>query len=198
MIEILSGKADAIDRKLALHFLTYGNKNATLNEESEALIAECEKLVLSAQNLKACYGIYGIVGGQSLDLGFARVESRDLARSLEGCDRIVLFAATAGTEIDRLILKYEKISPSKAAVIQALGAALVERWCDEVCESFVQKYGANRFRFSCGFGDLQLSLQRDIFAALKLEKNLGMSLSEKCIMSPSKSVTAIVGIKKEL
>lgn len=198
MIEILSGKADEIDRKLALHFLSFGNKNVSLSEESEALMEESEKLVLSAQNLKACYGIYGISRGQLLDLGFSKVESRDLARSLEGCDKIILFAATAGTEIDRLILKFERISPSKATVIQAVGAALVERWCDEICDGFVEKYGANRFRYSCGFGDLPLTLQRDIFTALKLEKNLGMSLSEKCIMSPSKSVTAIVGIKREL
>jgi cobalamin-dependent methionine synthase I len=106
-----------------------------------------------------------------------------------------LFAATAGSGIDRLILKYNKLSPARAVVIQAMGAALVEQWCDEICDTFTQKLGANKNRFSCGYGDLPLTLQREIFPALNVTKNLGITLSDNCFMTPSKSVTAIVGIK---
>lgn len=193
---VIGGSLETIDRKLALRFLSCGKTLPAVSEELEALLTECERLVLRAQSLKCAYDFYPVTHGEKLDLGFVSVESRDLAKSLNGCNRIILFAATAGIEIDRLILRFEKIAPAKAAAVQALGAALVERWCDEVCDLFRRKYNANRFRYSCGFGDLPLTLQRDIFAALKLEKNLGMSLSESCIMTPSKSVTAIVGIKE--
>jgi cobalamin-dependent methionine synthase I len=133
--------------------------------------------------------------GQPLDLGFAKVNSLALERNLQGCKKIVLFAATAGIGIDRLIVKYNKLSPAKAVVYQAMGAALVEQWCDILHAKFQQELGANKSRFSCGYGDLPLTLQRDIFTALNVTKNLGITLSDNCFMTPTKSVTAIVGIK---
>lgn len=79
--------------------------------------------------------------------------------------------------------------------MQALGAALVEGWCDKIQEMCVREYGANKNRFSCGYGDLPLTLQRDIFAALSVTKHIGITLSDNCFMTPTKSVTAIIGIK---
>lgn len=197
MITLLQGAPRLPDEKLTLHFLSYGMKQVSVGEQFKALLGECASLTYEAQALSAAYELYDYTPqGDALDLGFCKVHSRDLARSLTGCKKIILFAATAGIGIDRLIVKYEKLAPSKAAVLQAQGAALVEKWCDELCEGFTRDYGANKFRFSCGFGDLKLELQRDIFRALKLEKNLGLSLSQACIMTPSKSVTAIVGIKQ--
>lgn len=196
MNKIIRGKLPCIDKKLALHFLSFGRNGCEVTEETSALLDECEGLVLGAQSLAAVYSIFSVSRGEGLDLGFAKVNSKDLERSLSGCGEIILFAATAGMEIDRLILKYGRISPARAAVIQAMGAALIERWCDELCAGFTKEYGANKFRYSCGFGDLPLELQRDIFTALNLNKTLGISLSEGCLMTPSKSVTAIVGIKK--
>lgn len=196
MIKFLEGQVEFIDRKETLRYLGY-KASDVCEGEALSLIEECEREVLAVQKLRAVYGIYGIVRGQSLDLGFAKVNSRALAINLEGCDKIILFAATAGAGIDRLIVKYSRISPAKAAVIQAMGAALVEQWCDEICRIFRDEYGANKSRFSCGFGDLPLSLQRDVFAALCVTKNLGITLSDDYFMTPTKSVTAIVGIKEK-
>ena len=50
-------------------------------------------------------------------------------------------------------------------------------------------------RFSPGYGDLPLEFQREIFRALDVPRRIGVSLGSSCLMSPSKSVTAIVGIK---
>jgi cobalamin-dependent methionine synthase I len=155
---------------------------------------ECEKQVLEVQKLTACYDTYGIVWGECLDLGFAKVTSKALSKNLEGCDKIILFAATAGAGIDRLIAKYNRLSPARAIIIQAMGAAIIEQWCDIICKQFQAEFGANKSRFSCGYGDLPLTLQRDIFAALNVTKNLGITLSDNCFMTPTKSVTAIVGV----
>jgi cobalamin-dependent methionine synthase I len=40
-----------------------------------------------------------------------------------------------------------------------------------------------------------LALQREIFAALKCERHLGLTLRENCLMSPARSVTALVGLR---
>ena len=52
--------------------------------------------------------------GASLDLGFTVTHSRDLQKNLKGCCRIILFGATVGLELDRLIARYGRLSPSKA------------------------------------------------------------------------------------
>lgn len=195
-MKVVTGRIEKIDRAETLRYLGYGRKDKP-TEEISALLDECEELIIKAQNLQAVYDIYGISLGQPLDLGFARVESRDLEKNLAGCKKIVLFAATAGMGVDRLIAKYGRLSSARAAVLQAMGAALAEEWCDKLHSSLISEYGANKSRFSCGFGDLPLTLQRDVFAALNVTKNIGVTLSDNCFMTPTKSVTAIIGIKQQ-
>ena len=49
-------------------------------------------------------------------------------------------------------------------------------------------------RFSPGYGDLNINVQRDIFTHLDLSRKIGVTLNESLIISPSKSVTAIIGL----
>ena len=51
-----------------------------------------------------------------------------------------------------------------------------------------------RARFSPGYGDLKLSSQKDIFRVLDCSRKIGLSLNDSLLMSPSKSVTAIIGV----
>ena len=195
MTTLLSTKLNSIDRGETQYYLGY-TKGSTPTEEVTALFDECEKLILQAQDLKAVYDVYDFsADGDELDLGFAKIHSHSLGLNLKGCSRVALFAATAGAGVDRLIVKYSKISPSKAAVLQAMGAALIESWCDEICAKLKEKYNTNTSRFSCGFGDCDISLQRKIFDALSVTKRLGITLSQDYFMTPTKSVTAMVGIK---
>ncbi|MCQ2419004.1 MAG: Vitamin B12 dependent methionine synthase activation subunit [Clostridia bacterium] len=134
-----------------------------------------------------------------LDLGFAVTDSKDLQKALEGCDRVLLFAATVGLLPDRLIAKYNRVCPAKALLVQAIGTERVEALCDAFCEEQKENYAAEgailRPRFSPGYGDLPLALQREVFAALDCPRQLGITLNESLLMTPSKSVTALAGIK---
>ena len=150
---------------------------------------------------KVCYRRYPmrqLNGEGGLDLGFAEVTSRHLARHLRDCDRIVVFAATLGLGIDRLISRYQQLSPAKALMLQGIGAAQAEALCDQFCRDIADSEGPCRPRFSPGFGDLNLSLQREIFAALDPERKIGITLNGSLLMTPSKSVTAIIGICRQL
>ena len=133
-----------------------------------------------------------------IKLGEITIVSRDLQKCLSGCDKAIIFAATVGLGIDRLINKYGRINPSRAVCFQAIGAERIEALCDAFCKDVSQKYAEHcrklRPRFSPGYGDLPLSLQRDIFNLLSCEKRIGLTLNDSLLMSPSKSVTAIVGI----
>ena len=133
-----------------------------------------------------------------LDLGFARTNSRDLAKNLDGCEHAVVFCATVGHGIDRLIRKYSVVSPAKAVVFQGLGAERIEALCDLFCAELEANGLTTRPRFSPGYGDLPLEIQKDIFRALDCPKHIGATLNESLLISPTKSVSAVVGLKKRL
>ena len=198
MVEILSGEIKKLDKKQTLRYLGYYGVES-LNG-IEAAYSECEKAALECIQPRACYGVFDIVIGENegeLDLGFAKVFSKSLYKNLTGCKKIALFAATIGGGFDRLILKWEKLSPARAVILQAMGAALAEQWCDEVNARITAIYKNTKPRFSCGYGDLDISLQKDVFSALSVTKNVGICLNESYFMTPVKSVTAIVGISDE-
>lgn len=132
----------------------------------------------------------------TLVLGKIEVISNDLRKNLYGCDKAIVFGATVGVGIDRLIGKYSLISPSRAVVLDALGAERIEALCDAFCTEVKGKYNSVRPRFSCGYGDFSLTYQENIFAFLDCKK-IGLTLNESLMMSPSKSVTAVVGIKNK-
>ncbi len=85
----------------------------------------------------------------------------------------------------------------KAAVFQATGAMYIEKCVDLLNEKIseeAQAQGKNtRPRFSPGYGDLSLEVQKDFFRLLPCQK-IGLTLMDTLIMSPEKSVTAFVGI----
>ncbi len=130
--------------------------------------------------------------------GSLSLASAALCRHLAGCDRVVLFAATVGPGLDRLLLKYSRLSPARAVLLQALGAERVEALCDALCVHLVagaQQGGrVCRARFSPGYADLPLSVQGDIFSLLDCPRRLGLSLTAGGLMTPTKSVTALVGL----
>ena len=157
---------------------------------------ECIEEATQTLSYKACYCILPVnISGNTIDFGAFNVNSEKLTINLKDCEKTVLFGATLGTNIDRLIMKYGKISPTKALFFQAIGATMIEALCDEFCNEIKSNLNVNlKSRFSPGYGDLDLSCQKDIFKILNCSKNIGLTLNDSLLMSPTKSVTAFVGI----
>ncbi len=161
------------------------------------LISECIKEVTPKLSCRVVYREYDICERYGVfDLGFCCVCSNDLFKNLSGCKKIILFAATLGSEPDRLIYKYSRTSPSKAVVLDALASERIEALCDSF-ESEQKATCRTRARFSAGYGDLPLELQKNIFLALDCERKIGLTLNDSLLMSPSKSVTAIIGLSEK-
>jgi len=185
------------NKKEIYRYLGYKNHETSSCDD---LIDECIDMVKNALECKACYEIYPIFQKDEfeLDLGFDTIHSKDLSKNLKYCDNIILFAATIGMQTDRLITKYSSISPSKSVVLQAVGAAAIEAWCDILCDELkkldIAKGKSFMPRFSPGYGDLSLQVQSSIFEALNCRKLIGVTLTESLMMLPTKSVSAIVGI----
>lgn len=168
-------------------------------EELSPLLEEMLSLALPAITGKVCWLEYPICPqGETLDLGFARITSNALSRNLSGCTRVVVFGATVGLPLDRLITRYSRLSPARALLLQAIGAERIEALCDVFCQSLAQDAARRGLhtvpRFSPGYGDFPLSAQQDIFRVLDCSRSIGLTLNESLLMSPSKSVTAMVGL----
>ncbi len=126
------------------------------------------------------------------------IESKNLSKNLADCKEVILFAATLGTQADRLIKKYSFLEISKAVVMQAAAAAVIEEYCDQ-CQKKIETEleKENLFlrpRFSPGYGDFDLKYQKDMIALLDCPRKIGLTLTDSLLLAPSKSVTAIMGI----
>ena len=135
----------------------------------------------------------------TVTLRFADVtlHSRDLARNLAGCKRVALLAATIGPQVDALIRRHSSLDPVYASILQATGAMFIEELVDLVNEEIkkiaVAEGLKTKPRYSPGFGDVPLQVQKDFFRLLPCTR-IGLTLMDTLIMAPEKSVTAFVGI----
>ena len=167
----------------------------TAGEEILALLDACLEEARDKLVYKVCYRELSLnVSGSVCDFGIFRLNSKHLAENLKGSRGAIVFSATVGVALDRLIGKYVRLSPSKAVMLQAIGAERIEALCDVFCRDMEQeKKTALKPRFSPGYGDLPLDVQKEIVSALESSKRIGVCLNESMVMSPSKSVTAFVG-----
>ncbi|MBO5939280.1 MAG: hypothetical protein J6Q82_07285 [Clostridia bacterium] len=175
--------------------LRYAGVRGTASE-IEPLLVECLAEVESALTYSVCYSEFPIVERDgTLEFGFLTTESRDLKKALTNCSSGIVFAATVGISLDRMIHRASTTSPTKALLLQAIGAERIEALCDLFCDELRREQSQFRFRprVSPGYGDIPIELQKNIFALLDCPKRIGLSLNQSLILSPSKSVTAFVG-----
>ena len=182
--------APQINKKEILRYM--GAKE--LSKEIDGILSECLEEINNQISYKVCYSFFEISLKENyVDLGFFKVFSKDLSKNLRNCKKGIIFAATIGVGIDRLIIKYSKTSPLKALMFQAIGAERIESLCN-VFNNEINKNNYTVPRFSAGYGDLPIEFQKEIFKVLTPEKKIGLTLNESLVMSPSKSVTAVIGI----
>lgn len=117
-------------------------------------------------------------------------------KMLDGSHKAAVLACTLGARFDRMLLKVQARDMARAVMLDACGSAWVEAGCDgaqaEIAGRFPGRYLTDRF--SPGYGDLPLELQRELCGLLDAPKRLGLYVGESCMLNPVKSVTAIVGI----
>lgn len=165
------------------------------DEQVESLVTKCLKEC--EFSYKICYREFSVKECDGvLDLSFCNTNSKALKKLLSNSKRVLVFAATIGFDIDRKITKYSKVDPAKALIFQAIGTERVESLCNAFEEDIKRENGYDlTSRFSPGYADLPLEMQKDLFRVLDCYKNIGVTLNDSLLMSPSKTVTAIIGIQ---
>ena len=203
LLSLTNGKSLNIDKKETYRYLGYHfGGEVPLNEELEKMVNELTWKLKEVITPRCAYEIYGFetdgkicrLWGNGSEDEILRIESSKLSAHLKDCNKAILFAATVGPGADTLIRRYSGRSSIKPAILQAVGAAAIEAYADEITEQIKEIYPHLRMRFSPGYGDFSLEHQKDFFRLLSLEKNLGISLNSALLMSPTKSITAVIGI----
>ncbi|WP_244833125.1 vitamin B12 dependent-methionine synthase activation domain-containing protein [Clostridium sp. BJN0001] len=194
-----------IDKKEVLRYLGY--KNQSMTSYIEKLIDECIKETLNL--VKPRYVIqYGNL--EFLDNNIRVkdtnliLEGNDIKKLLKNSKKAAFMAVTIGYEIENKIKLYEKTELTRALILDSCATTAVEKICD-ILEERIKNEALKEnlditFRYSPGYGDLTLDVQGMFLAVLNAQKRIGLTVSEKNILIPRKSVTAIIGFtnKKQL
>jgi len=196
-VRIIEYKPQQVDVPLQSIRRYLGMGRAQPDDAVEGMIQECLATFLQVAQFKACCRLLPVKmqeGG--LDLGAFFAPGKGLAKNLAGCPQAIAFVATTGMASELQRKRAAVASPAKALVLDAIGTAAIERFCDLLGQQWVVELRGHylRPRFSPGYGDLPLALQTPLLDALGAQKNIGITLTESLLMIPQKSVSAIVGV----
>jgi cobalamin-dependent methionine synthase I len=125
--------------------------------------------------------------------------SSALAGMLSGCDQVLLMGATAGQAImEEISSATQSENLTRAVILDAVASEMTDSGLDWIVDYMNQDLmrksrRLTKARFSAGYGDFFLENQKTVHALLHLDK-IGVSITDRCILMPEKSVTAVAGI----
>lgn len=168
-----------------------GGGKITPDESTSALIDICETGLLKTVAPKYLY--------REIDLpndDFVKGES--VTSHLEGCKKAVVMCATLGAGVDRLLRTLQITDMTKAVITDSLASVAIEQVGSQVDKILAEKYAGYylTFRFSPGYGDYPIDLQSLFLNYLDAQKKIGLCTNESCLLTPTKSITAILGISE--
>lgn len=180
-------------------------------ERLETQMDEAESLLFDAVEPAFAYRV--------LDAEQLTVRGTSLARHLDGCDRLVVMAVTLGHAVDRLISETQASRIALGVVIDSGASVMAERAANMAEEQIRTELAEAQTRakrttdtaaadtvgdqtaplymtprFSPGYGDSPLEMQEQVLDLLDARNQIGITLSKGYMMSPSKSITAIIGL----
>ena len=193
---MITGRLTELNKDEILHYLGMNRKN--LDTGMECMLDECMENVVKAAKPALVYKRLPVNCGQVEGLS---LEGQDIGRILGKADEAVVFAATVGSDVDRLISRTQVTDMARAVIMDACASAAVENICENFesdmrLEVEMEGYFLTE-RYSPGYGDLPLKSQLQIGEFLNTQRRIGMVVADNCMMNPIKSVTAIMGITKE-
>ena len=165
------------------------------------ILERLESALSSAKPLlepKACCKDYNHLKttDTSITLSDFTIQSKNIANLLKNSSRATLFATTIGPKLNRKIDQLSGDDILTASLFDLIGSTAVEKLTSHVNNLITARAASENYtttpRFSCGYGDWQITDQPKILDALAAS-DIGISANQSCMMSPEKSVTAILG-----
>lgn len=166
----------------------------------EELLAEAAEEALLLASPRGIYEIYDyeaatgrVLAPEPFTLG-----GRSIRRHLKDAEKVIALAVTVGDEIEEAVTEhFAEGRYAYSVLLDACATAAVEQTADELERAIFPKAKAQGFllrpRFSPGYGDWPIGEQPQLVAASRAA-GLGIHLTEAMMLSPRKSVTALIGL----
>lgn len=182
-------KLEKLNRNEAVRYL--GGSGVAPNYRMDRLMDECEREILAKSSPKYLY-IEKELPCEEL------MQGEDIKNHLDGCEKAIVMCATLGAEIDRLIRINQISDMAKAVVLDSFASVAIEQVCGKFDELIAEKYEGyfQTFRFSPGYGDYPIELQKSVLSMLDAPRKIGLATNENSLLTPTKSVTAVMGLSK--
>ncbi len=194
-------KSQDVDRQEIYRYLGY--RGIQKDSSVDLLISSCLEEVFKVSDMRHFYKRFSL---ELKENNFVKIESlefqsKSLSKNFNGCHEVLLFAASLGMEVDRVLARYTKINLVRAAVFQSTAAATIEAYCNH-CQNQIEDEMKKenlflRPRFSPGYGDVNLEIQKDFLSMIDSAKTVGIILGQGGIMIPEKSISAFMALSKE-
>ena len=184
--------------KEAVRYLGFGRREA--DEATLRLVTAAFSQLERAASPRIVWRVFDLktAGEGRLDIGGMEVESRSLWKNMKGCCQAVVLGATLGSGVDLLMRRQSLTDMAAAVVTQACAAAMLEEYLDGEQEKIgreLEREGKYlRPRFSPGYGDFSICHQGQLLAMLEAPKKIGLSMTDSSMLTPVKSVTAVIGV----
>jgi 5-methyltetrahydrofolate--homocysteine methyltransferase len=159
-------------------------------------IKKCEDKLLDTINPQYTYKIADISDIKTPS--HPLLVGEDIHDLLKDCQKAVFFCCTLGNSADRLIVYAGAYDISDQLYTDALANAAIEQVCDMLQQKIASDYSEyeQTMRFSPGYGDYPLALQPEILKFLDAKKRIGVTVTDSLLMTPTKSVSDVIGLKK--
>lgn len=194
----------SVERAEVLRYLGYAGQ--PLTSELDARIDEVVACCLAACRPCGVTRVFDVAGTGEKDgapvielAGTAlALRGHSIAEHLDGAVAVGVLAVTVGIGVEAELRRLSLTDRVAQVIFDAAGTAAVERAADAAEADVVAEAAARGLfcgtRFSPGYGDLPLETQPVLLGALDAGRQLGIRLSPALLMSPTKSVTAVVGL----
>ncbi len=187
-----------------LRRMKYKKNTTTLSIEDEKMINLGIQKGLSLCHLKGIYGRFPIFnrGEDFVELKDGiRLDSQSLSKLLNSSEEVVLMASTVGEEVvNEVSNEIKHGNPALGVVMDATASETADvglDWIMRYINTVIRREGRRltKHRYSPGYGDLPLENQKIIYKLLELDK-MEISITERYMLVPEKSVLAIAGIER--
>ena len=201
---VLDFRIGSVDRGEVLRYLGYMGQelDPSLDSRIDEDIARC----IAVSRPRGTYRVFECGEALEEDGRFVqRLEGTALSFAgesmrtyLDGAVAVGVFAVTLGMGDERELRRLSLTNGFDQVIFDAASSALVERAADAaeariVAEAFSRGLYTD-YRFSPGYGDLPMDTQVPLLSTLDAQRKLGITLSGTMLMTPTKSVTALVGL----
>ncbi len=183
-----------IDKSEVLRYLGY--RGGFVEEEIYGNIDECTEKILKLSTPRSTYKIFEIDENCRLSSSDYRLDGEDIKIHLRSCRRCVLMAATIGIGVENYIKQLQITDMAKAVIADSCATAAIESYCDEVESKIKEAYPYITERFSPGYGDMPIEMQKTFAVLLDTPRKIGLTVTEAEVLLPRKSVTAVIGISE--